>query len=384
MFLTSEQLAEITTFRHSLHRRPEISGEEVETASAVIDALRAIGADEVLSGVGGHGVAAIFSGKEDGPCLMFRSELDALPIDEISDLPYRSDIPGKGHLCGHDGHTATLIALAKGLGERRSSRGRVVLMFQPSEENGVGAAAVVADAKFAAIRPDLIFSLHNFPGLPLGHSALREGPVNCASRGLKIALTGKTAHAASPEEGTAPTFAVARLLEALTALGRGMTVDERFLQVTITYARLGERAFGISPGYAEIWATLRALSDDAMVGLVTAAERLVHLEAEAAGLAVNIEYEDVFPQSSNASQAVAELRKAMVDEGVSFDDGNGILPMRAGEDFGVFGRVAPSAMFFLGAGVDHPGLHNPDFDYPDALIGIGAGIFMRTVRNILG
>ncbi len=384
MFLNDGQMTKLVGFRHRLHRRPEVSGEESETARTVIDALAETGAYEIVSGLGGHGVAAIYRGRNEGPTVMIRAELDALPIKEISDIPYRSEIPGKGHLCGHDGHMTTLLALGVGLGEKRPARGRVILLFQPAEENGAGAAAVLADPKFAALKPDFVFALHNFPGLPLGHVALRQGPVNCASRGMKITLSGKTAHASSPEEGVAPTLAIARLLGALTALGSGTAVDENFVRVTVTHCKIGEPAFGISPGHGEIWATLRTLTDERMTALVVTTEDLVRREADASGLKLSIGYSDVFHQCSNSAEAVAALREAVRQEGVSHDEGDRILPMRASEDFGLFRRTAPAAMFFLGAGEGHPGLHNPDYDYPDALIGVGARIFMRTIRNILG
>ncbi|MDK1386826.1 amidohydrolase [Sinorhizobium sp. 8-89] len=384
MFLGSGELEEITAFRRALHRRPELSGAEAETARSVAAALEETGADEIVTGLGGHGVAAIYRGPGDGPTVMIRAELDGLPIEEVSDLPHRSEVIGKGHLCGHDGHMAILMALARGLGRLRPARGRAILLFQPAEENGAGAAAVLADPKFHALRPDFVFSLHNFPGLPLGHVALAEGPVNCASRGMKIALSGRTAHASSPEDGIAPTFALAKLLSGLTALGVGGALDENFTLVTVTHAKLGEEAFGISPGYAEIWATLRTLTDERMAALVSAAEVLVRKEAEAAKLKATIGYEDVFHQCSNAAPAVDELRRALDEEGVSHDPGAGALPMKASEDFGLFGRVAPSAMFFLGAGENHPRLHNPDYDFPDALIGIGARVFMRAIRNLAG
>lgn len=195
MFLTSADMVDLIGFRHELHRFPEISGEEAETARRVAAFLAPMRPDKVLTGLGGHGVAAVFAGEGQGPTLLFRSEIDALPILELTDVPYKSEISGKGHLCGHDGHSTILAALGRGLSRERPKRGRVVLMFQPAEENGAGAAAVIADPRFAEIRPDLSFSLHNMPGMPLGHAALMAGVVNCASRGMRIALTGRTAHA---------------------------------------------------------------------------------------------------------------------------------------------------------------------------------------------
>jgi amidohydrolase len=277
---------------------------------------------------------------------------------------------------------ATLVALARGLGSRRPEHGRAVLLFQPAEETGAGAAAVLADQKFAEIAPDWVFALHNLPGLPLGRVALDTGPVNCASRGMRITLTGKTAHASMPEHGTSPMAAMVSLLPGLTALGPGGPLNERFALVTVVHARMGEPAFGIAPGGAEIWATLRTLTDAGMAELCAQAESLACDQAVAAGLGITIGYDDVFGHCENHPEAVARLRHALDAEAVPHERGD--LPMRASEDFGRFGRHARSAMFFLGAGESHPSLHNPDYDFPDELIEIGARVFMRTLIELLG
>jgi amidohydrolase len=201
MFLTDRDLVELAAWRRALHREPELSGQEEATARRVEAVLAATRADRIIKGLGGHGVAAVYEGAAPGPTVMFRAELDALPIEEITGLPYRSAMPGKAHLCGHDGHMATLAALARRLGRERPGCGRAVLLFQPAEENGAGAAAVLADPRFHAIAPVHAFALHNLPGLPFGHVALDQGPVNCASRGVGVVLAGKTAHASMPEHG---------------------------------------------------------------------------------------------------------------------------------------------------------------------------------------
>ncbi|HZH52121.1 MAG TPA: amidohydrolase [Microvirga sp.] len=382
MFLTNQDMVELTEWRRKLHRMPELPREEARTAQEVHAFLTSTGPNRIITNLGGHGVAAVYEGRDPGPTVMFRTELDGLPIEEVSDAPHRSAVPGKAHLCGHDGHMATIAALARGLGRERPQRGRAVLLFQPAEEDGSGAAAVVADPKFREIAPDFSFALHNLPGLPFGKVALAEGVVNCASRGMRIALSGKTAHASMPEFGTSPMGAVAQLMPALTALGRGGALDEGFTMVTVTHARLGEAAFGVAPGHAEIWATLRTLTNAGMDDLCRRAEELVSKAASSAGLGVMIHYDDIFRHCENAPEAVAHLRHALDLEGVPHDRGN--LPIRASEDFGRFGERAPAAMFFLGAGEKHPSLHNPDYDFPDDLIGIGARIFMRTLRNLLG
>ncbi|WP_243368968.1 amidohydrolase [Microvirga solisilvae] len=382
MFLTNQDMVELTEWRRSLHRYPEVSGEEAETALRVQALLASAGADRIVTGLGGHGVAGIFNGREPGPTVMFRAELDALPIEEISDVAHRSSIAGKAHLCGHDGHMAILAALARSLSRQRPRRGRAILLFQPAEETGAGAAAVVADPKFREIAPDFVFALHNLPGMKFGKVALIEGPVSCASRGMRIVLTGKTAHASMPETGVSPVNAVARLMPALTGLGRGGPMDEGFTLVTVTHARIGEPAFGIAPAHGEIWATLRTLTDGGMDALVTKAELLVQEAARENGLSVDISYNDAFPHCENAPEAVAHLRRALDAEGVPHDRGD--LPMRPSEDFGHLGANAPAAMFFLGAGERHAALHNPDYDFPDDLIAIGSRVFMRTLRDLLG
>jgi amidohydrolase len=313
---------------------------------------------------------------------MFRAELDALPIEELSQAPWRSQVPGKGHLCGHDGHMAGLLGLARLIARRRPASGRVVLMFQPAEEDGSGAAAVIADPRWPALRPDWAFALHNMPGLALGHVQLRDGPVNCASQGLKIRLTGKTAHASQPETGTSPARALARLIPALSGLGQGGALEPGFRLVTVTHARLGEPAFGIAPGEAELWVTLRTLEDGAMAGLAAAARALSEAEARAFGLTVTFEVHDDFAASVNDPQATARMGAAL--DALAIPHAPGDI-WRASEDFGRFGAAPTrSAMLFLGAGTRHPALHNPDYDFPDDLIPIAAHLFDRIARDILG
>lgn len=381
MYLTNQDVVELTAWRRKLHAMPEVSGQEVATAAEVQAFLAGTAPDQVISSLGGTGVAAIFKGSEDGPTVLFRAELDALPIEELSDLPHRSRLPGKGHMCGHDGHTATVAALARGFARQRPKRGRVVLLFQPAEETGAGAAAVIADERFADIRPDFAFSLHNLPGLPLGHVWLKEGIANCASRGLKITLTGKTAHASAPETGTSPMQAIASLMPALTDLSRGTVASGDLVLATVGHVRIGEAAFGIAPAHGELWVTLRTTTDDRMQALVDAAEGLAKTAADTNGLQLEMSYHEIFSHCDNKGEAVAELRAALDAEAIPHEDG---AALRASEDFGRFGAVSKSAMFYLGAGENHPALHNPDYDYPDDLIPLGARIFMRTARNILG
>ena len=212
------------------------------------------------------------------------------------------------------------------------------------------------------IRPDFAFSLHNLPGTPLGHVRLKEGVVNCASRGMRIVLTGKTAHSSMPETGVSPMQAISELMPALPPLGSGSFADDDFSMLTVTHASMGEAVFGIAPGHAEVWATLRTRLDARMADLCSAAEDLARSIAAAHGLSCDIDYHEIFVASLNEPQAVAHLRSALDAEGVSHDEAE--LPMRASEDFGRFGHGARSAMFFLGSGERHPALHNPGLRLP--------------------
>ena len=382
MFLSAQDLSELSAWRHKLHRAPELSGEEAETSREVVRFIAPTRPDRFIAGIGGHGVAAVYEGAAPGPTALFRAELDALPIEEASTFDHRSRNRGKAHLCGHDGHMAILAALARGLARERPKRGRAVLLFQPAEEDGSGAAAVIADPKYKKIRPDFCFALHNMPGLPLGHAALKEGPVACASRGMKIALAGRTAHASTPELGLSPTPAVAALMPELSQLTRGHPNDCDFARVTVTHAEIGAKSFGVAPGRAEVWATLRTLTDLGMDRLCAEAEALARRVADGSNLALSITYADIFAHCDNVPEAVALLARALDAEGAPYDARG--LPMLASEDFGQFGRSAPSAMVLLGAGETCPGLHAPDYDFPDALIAIGARVFMRTLREICG
>ncbi|MCA0043751.1 amidohydrolase [Celeribacter litoreus] len=358
--------------RHELHRFPEVSGAEVETAKRIATRMRLFGA-HVVEGLGGTGVAAVF-GRGDRT-LMIRAELDALPILEDIGPEYRSQNEGVGHLCGHDGHMATLYAVATAL-SKRAPDCRVVLLFQPAEETGAGARAVMADPKFEALKPDLAISLHNLPKLPLGAVALQEGPVACASRGLHVRLTGQTSHAARPENGRSPGLALSELIPALGALSRDVPTDDpTFRLCTVTHARLGVPSFGISPGEAELQVTLRTLLNSEMSALEAEARALI--ETSAVGFEPEITIHDAFSHSVNAPEATALLEQAT--QGLPRVEG--ALPMRPSEDFGLFGTEIPAAMLFLGAGEDLPEIHNSDYDFPDALIPIGAEIFLRAIAQ---
>ncbi|HZW59707.1 MAG TPA: amidohydrolase [Woeseiaceae bacterium] len=365
--------------RHALHTHPELSGHEVDSACRVREFFRPHEPDAVVGGLGGNGVAIVFNGREPGPTIMLRSELDALPIQEANRMPHRSQQDGIAHKCGHDGHAAILCAVGAELGRRRPQRGRVVLLFQPAEETGRGALAVVDDPKFAALRPDRVFGLHNLPGFPLGQVVVRAGTFTCASRGIAVSLRGRTAHAAQPETGRSPSAAMCHVIAELAGARERFGHSGELAFATIVGARLGERAFGVAPGTAEVWATLRAATDDTMAAMVRDCEQRVRAIAGDEQLQVETGYEDVFAATVNSARAVATVRAACK----GLDVAEPAEPFRWSEDFGAFTRLADGAFFGLGAGPDSRALHDEHYDFPDALIDIGADVFLRIVATCL-
>lgn len=380
--LTNLDLMELTAFRRHLHRHPELSGEEMGTAREITDALKPLSPTHIVTGLGGHGVAAVFDSGKEGPTVLFRAELDALPITERNDIAWVSQIPGKSHVCGHDGHMTMLLALGRMISRKPVAIGRVVLMFQPAEEDGSGAKAVVSDPAYKDIQADWAFAIHIEPGRPFGYVSTCAGLINCASLGLKIKLNGKTAHAADPEDGVSPAQAVAKLIPALDALGQGGALDDDFRLITITHVKIGEPSFGVAPGEGEIYATLRTTGDAGMENLEASARTLAKSVAEEFGLSIDFEVCDNFAASINDPDAFGVATAAM--NAIDVVHGDAGVPMRASEDFGVFGWDAKAAMLCLGPGEGYAALHNPDYDFPDDLIPIGSAIFERIARDLLG
>jgi len=378
--LSSDQISTLTALRHDLHRRPEVSGEEAATAARIATVLEALGADRLWRGLGGHGVEAEFTGAAEGPTVLLRCELDGLPIREISTLPYRSEVDGKGHLCGHDGHMVSMLGVGMSLAVRPAT-GRVILLFQPAEETGAGAKAVVEDPRWGDIRPDYAFAYHNVPGRPLGEIGLRSGPGNCASQGMQIVLEGKSSHAAAPEDGVSPGETMAKLMTALPSLSEGSIAEEHFALATLTHAKLGEPSFGIAPGDGELRVTLRSMTNARMDQLIQTATGIV---ADAAGpLKVDIHWHDVFRAVVNDTEATDVARKAAQTLGHTIHEMPS--PMRWSEDFGRIGDDgAKAAILYVGSGELTPQLHNPDYDFPDALMPIVVDQFRAMIDHLLG
>lgn len=370
----------LTEFRRYLHSLPELSGCEQHTAEIVKERMLALQPDQVFENLGGYGLAFVFDSGVAGERVLFRCELDALPIHELNDFAHRSQHDGVSHKCGHDGHMAIIYALAEKINQNRPQKGAVIFLFQPAEETGEGARAVVAESTYQALAPDYCFALHNLPSFPMGRVLIRSGTFNCASRGMTIQLTGKTAHAAYPETGVSPASAMADLVKALPDLPKQIQGEE-LLMATLVHADVGEKAFGTAPADACVMVTLRSETNEAMDALVEKAECYAQAVAQQYGLQCQITYADVFDASVNDVECAKQVAKA------AESTGHAVTwlqePLRWSEDFGAISATAKGAMFAFGAGEHNPQIHNPDYDFPDELIERGANIFYAIYQDIL-
>lgn len=370
---------EIIKLRHELHQHPEISNQEHGTAERIVRYFSALSPDQVIS-LGKTGKAFLFNGKEPGKTLMFRAELDALPIQEACCLPYASTNSGVGHLCGHDGHMAILAGLAKKIASDRPDKGRVIFLYQPAEEVEQGARDVVEDPNFKAIEPDYIFALHNIPGIHKQAIVLREGSFASASKGMTTKLFGKTSHAAEPENGISPATAISRIIHDLQELVDQKEHFRALTLLTIIHIRLGEISFGTTPGYAEIRCTLRAFENTDMDELTDQAMKIIREIASEEKLKTEIDFSEIFPATVNNAQCHQIIQDSANQLGLEIVQKD--EPYKWSEDFAYFTQKYPGGMFGLGSGTEQPQLHNPNYDFPDDILETGIAMFYQIYKNI--
>ncbi len=363
----------IVRLRHLLHRSAELSGREKETSRIITDYLKTAAPDRIITGLGGFGVAAVYNGKAKGRTVLLRADMDALAIADDIRKPYKSRT-GAAHKCGHDGHCAALCAVADALYRTPLERGRAVLLFQPAEETLAGAKAVFADPKFAALKPDMVFGLHNFPGFKTGAILLKSGVFCRATAGLTLELKGRTSHASEPEKGINPAFAAAEIL---------LSVEN--LSVTIPGAKLtpvginsGGPFFGTAPGYGTLMLTARAETQAGLDRLVSKCLAAAKKICARHGVKLKITVTDDCPETKNSPAVVAKAIRAALNLGL----GTVLLPhsFATAEDFGVFTAQVPGALIGIGCGVKHPPLHSPQYDYPDQILAPSARLLETILR----
>jgi amidohydrolase len=372
---------DLKAIRRHLHSIAEISGNEVGTSEYIIEQLNRLGPDHIIENIGGHGIAAIFEGEYPGASVAFRADLDALPIPESNDIEYKSRNPAVGHKCGHDGHMSILLGFAGRIAARRKKfSGKVIALFQPAEETAQGAKAIMEDQKFIDIKPNYIFGLHNLPGFPKGGIIVRDEIFASASKGMITRLRGESAHAGHPENARYPALAMAHIIEGLLAVPKMFITFDKAALITVIHARLGEVAFGTTPGYAEVMATLRSHEDRDMDAMCERAAKLIHGQCEIYGLDHAEEWVEVFPATKNTPEKADMVRRAA--NRLGYDIIEKEQPFPWSEDFAYYLQDIEGAFFGLGSGEEHPPLHNSYYDFPDEIIENGVDIF-EEIFNIM-
>lgn len=374
-------MEELIQLRHELHKHPEVAGNEKETANRIFLFLSKYPPNEMITNLGGEGILAIYKGKEDGKSILFRCELDALPIQEINSFDYKSVYDGVSHKCGHDGHMAILCGLAKTLHENPLEKGTVMLLFQPAEEDGNGAKRVITDSKFKAINPDFAFALHNLPGYKKNQILVKENTFTCAVNSIVIQLYGKTSHASEPENGVNPALAIAEIIQVFKAKIDTNLSSETYCLITPIHIKMGEKAYGVSAGYGEVHFTVRSNCNTQMKKIESELEKSVKEIASKNNLELNIEWTESFQANENNPEAVNYIKKSASSQNYEILEKE--LPFTFGEDFGIFTQHFKGAMLGLGSGENSPSLHNPDYDFPDEIIETGIQLFHQITKEIL-
>lgn len=374
-------LDQLIQLRRHIHQYPEISGEEVKTAAAVVAFFKDLKYTHIETQVGGTGVLVTFDSGKAGKSLLFRAELDGLPIQEVNDMAHKSVYEGKGHQCGHDGHLTMLVGVGAWLSENPPKSGKVHLIFQPAEENGEGAKAVMNDERFKALKFDEVYALHNLPGYPLGQIVVKENSFTAAVNSIIIKIKGKTSHAAEPEKGLNPSLAVAEILSGLEAFQNNDPQLADFRLITPVYVTMGSQDYGISAGDAEIHLTLRSWTNEGLAELEQLVIQLADEVCKAHHLTFDHEFLAHFYANENHKSCVDAVRNAAETAQLNLLEQS--FPFKWGEDFGIITTQFKGCMFGLGSGENQPALHNPDYDFPDALIPKGIAIFTTLIKNQL-
>ncbi|MEP0985255.1 amidohydrolase [Ekhidna sp.] len=369
---------DLIDFRRELHMHPEVSGNEFQTQGRIISFLKTLGIEG--KEIGGTGVFVVFDSGNEGKTIMLRSDHDALPIQEINSFEHQSIYEGVSHKCGHDGHTAIMCGVAKHFNENPIEKGKIILMFQPAEENGEGAKAILVDEQFE-FQPDLVFALHNLPGYPLNKVVYKEGNFTPAVKSIIVKLDGKTAHAAEPELGINPAATISELIAMFDEVNQPDLERDDFALTTPIYIHMGELSYGVSAGHGEIHYTLRTWSSEVMNELT---ERILNRIDDIAAkhqISTSISWTEEFDSNKNDPKAVDYVSQAISAN--SLDSEMREWPFKWGEDFGLFTQKFPGAMFGIGSGENCPALHNPDYDFPDEIIETGIKMFTSIAQKAI-
>jgi len=376
---------DIQAWRRDIHEHPELLYDVHRTAAFVADRLREFGCDEVATGIGKTGVVGVIKGKRPGgngdvKTVGLRADMDALPIQEATNLAYASKTPGKMHACGHDGHTAMLLGAARYLAETRNFAGDAVVIFQPAEEGGAGAAAMIKDGLMDRFAIDQVYGMHNVPSLPVGSFAIRPGPMMAATASVDILIEGRGGHAAKPHRCIDTLLVGAQLVTAMQQVV-SRNVDPLDSAVLSLCQFNTGNARNVIPQTAEIRGTVRTLKRDVANMVEKRMHEICNGVAQMTGANVKLKFEHFYPVTMNhpaQTEIAARVAREVAGDANVYEN----PPMMGGEDFSYMLQARPGAFIFCGNG-DSAELHHPAYNFDDEAILHGSSYWIRLVENTL-
>jgi amidohydrolase len=376
---------DIQAWRRDIHEHPELLYDVHRTSAFVADRLREFGCDEVATGLGRTGVVGVIkgrkpAGKGDVKVIGLRADMDALPIEEKTNLAYASKTPGVMHACGHDGHTAMLLGAARYLAETRNFAGDAVVIFQPAEEGGAGAAAMIKDGLMDRFAIDQVYGMHNGPGIPLGAFAIRPGPIMASTDSIDIKIEGLGGHAARPHKCIDPVLAGAQLVTALQSIASRNVDPLDSAVISICEFHAGDTR-NVIPQTAVLRGTVRTLTPQVKELVGKRVREIVAGVAQTTGTKIDLEYVSGYPVTVNHARET-DIATQVAREVAGEANVHDTAPMMGAEDFSYMLEARPGAFIFCGNG-DTAGLHHPAYNFNDEAIVFGTSYWIKLVENTL-
>jgi len=376
---------EITAWRRDIHQHPELLYDVHRTAAFVAERLREFGCDEVATGLGKTGVVGVIKGKKpagngDIKVIGLRADMDALPIEEATDLPYASKTPGKMHACGHDGHTAMLLGAARYLAETRNFAGDAVVIFQPAEEGGAGADAMIRDGLMDRFGIEQVYGMHNGPGIPIGAFAIRPGPIMAATDELNIDIKGHGGHASRPHKCIDSVMVGAQLITALQQIVARNVDPLESAVISVCEFHAGT-ARNVIPQTAELRGTIRTLTPETRELVLKRIGEVTAGVAQMTGAKIDLDIKRGYPVTVN-HPAQTEFATAIARQVAGDNNVHETPPLMGAEDFSYMLQARPGAFIFCGNG-DSAGLHHPAYNFNDEAILYGTSFWIKLVENTL-
>ena len=377
----ADRADEIAEWRHDFHRHPELLYDVHRTAGKVADMLKSFGCDEVVTGIGRTGVVGVIRGKKKGgKVLGLRADMDALPLEEITGLPYASKTPGKMHACGHDGHTSMLLGAARHLCETRNFDGTTVVIFQPAEEGGAGAKAMIDDGLLDRWNIQEVYGMHNYPGIELGTFAVKAGPLMAAADRIRIDIEGVGGHAARPHKAIDTVLVGCAVVNALQHIVSRNIDPLESAVISIPLFQAGHTD-NVIPQTAHLRGTARSFSPQVRDQLEKRIAEVVEHTAKAHGAKATVTYKRDYPVVVNTPKE-AEFASKVASEIVSESHVKAAVPVMGAEDFAFMLEKRPGAFIFMGNG-NSANLHHPAYDFNDKAIPFGTSYWVRLVENAM-